>query len=85
MANAQNIVVINDEAHHAWRHDPKSTLKGVDKEGTRKIYKVDWRTGPHPSYPRHPQLFRFNRHAIRAYWKTQREDTLFKWIISDSV
>ncbi len=32
MAGAQNIVVINDEAHHAWRVAPKSTIKGVAKE-----------------------------------------------------
>src|SRR6266446_4841357 len=32
MAATQNMVVINDEAHHAWRRDPKSTLKGVAKE-----------------------------------------------------
>lgn len=34
MANAQNILVINDEAHHAWRKNPeiKVSLKGQDKK-----------------------------------------------------
>jgi type III restriction enzyme len=32
MATAQNILVINDEAHHAWRVPPKSTIKGLTKE-----------------------------------------------------
>lgn len=29
MANAHNLVVINDEAHHAWRVPPKTRLKGA--------------------------------------------------------
>src|SRR3954465_13937463 len=32
MASAQNIVVINDEAHHAWRVPPKVKIAGVAKE-----------------------------------------------------
>lgn len=32
MANAQNILVINDEAHHAWRVPAESKVKGVAKE-----------------------------------------------------
>ena len=32
MASAQNLVVINDEAHHAWRVPPKSRIAGVSKE-----------------------------------------------------
>jgi type III restriction enzyme len=26
MANATNIIVINDEAHHAWRKNPESKI-----------------------------------------------------------
>ena len=32
MASAQNILVINDEAHHAWRVPPKSRIAGVSKD-----------------------------------------------------
>lgn len=32
MAAAKNIVVINDEAHHAWRVPAESKVKGVKKE-----------------------------------------------------
>ena len=32
MANARNILVINDEAHHAWRVPAESKVKGVAKE-----------------------------------------------------
>jgi len=32
IANASNIVVINDEAHHAWRIPAESKVKGLKKE-----------------------------------------------------
>ena len=32
LANATNIIVINDEAHHAWRVAAESKIKGVKKE-----------------------------------------------------
>lgn len=32
MSSAQNIVVINDEAHHAWRIPAESKIKGLSKE-----------------------------------------------------
>jgi len=32
MANASNLLVINDEAHHAWRIPPKAKLKGLSKD-----------------------------------------------------
>ena len=32
MANAHNIIVINDEAHHAWRVPAESKVKGIKKE-----------------------------------------------------
>src|SRR5207253_5185488 len=39
MASAQNIVVINDEAHHAWRVPPKSRLGGVSKDEVNQATK----------------------------------------------
>ena len=39
MANANNIIVINDEAHHAWRVPPKSTIKGIKKEDIEEATK----------------------------------------------
>jgi len=32
IANARNILVINDEAHHAWRVPAESKVKGVSKD-----------------------------------------------------
>ena len=31
MASAKNILVINDEAHHAWRHRSEEKQTGIDK------------------------------------------------------
>ena len=38
MANVRNILVINDEAHHAWRKNPdrKEKMIGLDKEAKRE-------------------------------------------------
>ena len=35
MARARNLLVINDEAHHAWRVPAESKVKGVSKERDR--------------------------------------------------
>src|ERR1019366_1323098 len=32
LATAQNIVVLNDEAHHAWRVPPKVRVAGISRE-----------------------------------------------------
>jgi len=39
MSGAQNIVVINDEAHHAWRIPAESKIKGVSKEDIEEATK----------------------------------------------
>ena len=35
MARARNLLVINDEAHHAWRVPAESKVRGVAKGGHR--------------------------------------------------
>ena len=40
MANANNIMVINDEAHHAWRVPAESKVKGVKKEDIEEAKKL---------------------------------------------
>jgi len=83
MANANNIIVINDEAHHAWRVPPKSTIKGIKKEDIEEATK--WVGG----------LDRINkaRGILRCYdfsatpfaptGKRSTDETLFGWIVSD--
>ena len=83
MASAQNILVINDEAHHAWRVPAESKIKGVAKEDIEEATK--WVGG----------LDRINqaRGIIAAYdfsatpfapsGKKSTEEALFGWIVSD--
>lgn len=83
MANARNLVVINDEAHHAWRVPADGSLKGVAKADIEEATK--WVGG----------LDRLNRARgiLTAYdfsatpfapsGKKSSEEALFDWIVSD--
>lgn len=83
MANARNILIINDEAHHAWRVPSDSPVRGVAKSERDQATK--WISG----------LDRINRArgALTCYdfsatpfaptGKKSTEDTLFEWIVSD--
>jgi len=83
MASAQNIVVINDEAHHAWRRDPKSTLKGVAKEELEEATK--WIGGLDRIHRTRGVLTCFDLTAtpFAPTGKRSGEETLFQWIVSD--
>ena len=48
MAKVSNILVINDEAHHAWRVNPESKKAKIDRAVDRGGDEVGWRAGPHP-------------------------------------
>ena len=65
MSRARNLLVINDEAHHAWRTPSGRNLKGVSKvdieEATRWIGGLD---RIHPPRAQHPRLLRFLRDAV---------------------
>lgn len=83
MANESNIVVINDEAHHAWRFNPEN--KGIKAEKEEKEEATVWVGG----------LDRINRNRgiLRCFdlsatpfapsGKRAREEALFPWIVSD--
>ncbi len=83
MANASNIIVINDEAHHAWRVPAESKIKGVKKEDIEES--TIWVGG----------LDRINsaRGILRCFdlsatpfapsGKKASEEALFPWIVSD--
>ena len=72
MASAQNILVINDEAHHAWRVPPKSRDRGCFQRGSERSHEMDWRPGPDSQSARHPHLLRFDGHAICSYRQEKR-------------
>ncbi|MGH7307228.1 MAG: BPTD_3080 family restriction endonuclease [Candidatus Rokuibacteriota bacterium] len=83
MANAQNILVVNDEAHHAWRIPAESKIRGISREEIDEATK--WIGG----------LDRINqaRGILTAYdfsatpftpsGKKSSEEALFGWIVSD--
>jgi type III restriction enzyme len=83
LANATNLIVINDEAHHAWRVAAESKIKGVKKEDIEES--TIWVGG----------LDRINRARgiLRCFdlsatpfapsGKKASEEALFPWIISD--
>lgn len=83
MSAATNLIVINDEAHHAWRVPAESKIKGIKKEDIEES--TVWVGG----------LDRINRARgiIRCFdlsatpfapsGKKATEEALFPWIISD--
>jgi type III restriction enzyme len=83
MANAKNIVVINDEAHHAWRVAPKSTVKGVSKADIEEA--TLWVGGLDRIHRTRKILTCFDLSAtpFAPTGKQSGEATLFDWIVSD--
>jgi len=83
MASAQNIIVINDEAHHAWRVPPKSTIKGVAKEELEEATK--WIAASIASIRTAASKAGFDLTAtpFAPTGKRSGEETLFGWIVSD--
>lgn len=83
MAQSNNILVINDEAHHAWRVSADSKIRGLKKPELEQATK--WIEG----------LDRINqaRNIIRCHdfsatpfipsGKRAYEESLFPWIVSD--
>jgi len=83
MANAHNIVVINDEAHHAWRIPPDSKIKGLKKEDVEQATK--WIGGLDRIHRKRGILTCYDMSATPfvPFGKNASEETLFGWIVSD--
>jgi len=83
IASSQNIVVINDEAHHAWRVPPKSTIKGVRKEDIEEATK--WIEGLDRIHKTRgiQTCFDFSATPFAPTGKASGEETLFGWIVCD--
>ena len=80
---ARNILVINDEAHHAWRVPAESKVKGVAKadieEATKWIGgldRIDKARGILTCYD-------FSATPFAPSGKQSSEEALFGWIVSD--
>lgn len=83
MASAQNIVVINDEAHHAWRVPPKIRIPGISREELEEATK--WIGGLDRVHRARGILNCFDLTAtpFAPTGRKSGEETLFEWIVSD--
>ena len=83
MANARNLIVINDEAHHAWRVPAESKIQGVAKEDIEEATK--WIGGLDRIHKTRGILncFDFSATPFAPSGKKTSEEALFGWIVSD--
>jgi len=87
MANARNILVINDEAHHAWRVNPEAVgkykrqrdLKDSAAEATVWIGGLDRLHRTRGIL----KCYDFSATPFAPSGKRSGEETLFGWIVSD--
>lgn len=83
MASARNLVVINDEAHHAWRVPAESKVKGVRKEDIEQATR--WVGGLDRIHRARGILacYDFTATPFAPSGKASSEEALFGWIVSD--
>ena len=83
MATARNLLVINDEAHHAWRITPGSKVRGIRKNVVEEATK--WIGGLDRIHRARGILkcYDFSATPFAPSANLNQEDALFGWIISD--
>ncbi len=83
MANSHNLLVINDEAHHAWRIPSGSKMKGVAKKDREEATK--WIGGLDRIHKACGILkcYDFSATPFAPTGSRNQEETLFSWIVSD--
>ncbi len=83
MANTRNLLVINDEAHHAWRVPVESKVKGVKKDEIEEATK--WVGGLDRIHKARGLLacYDFSATPFTPSGKRSSEEALFGWIVSD--
>jgi len=83
LAQIKNLVVINDEAHHAWRVPAESKVKGVKKEEIEEATK--WVGGLDRIHRTRNILscYDFSATPFAPSGKTSSQEALFSWIVSD--
>ena len=83
MAQARNILVINDEAHHAWRVPAGPRMKGVAKADIDEATK--WIGGLDRVHRARGILtcYDFSATPFAPSGKRSSEEALFGWIVSD--
>ena len=82
LASAENFIVINDEAHHAWRVQATSKTKGLKKE---QIEATIWVSGLDRINKSNGilQCFDLSATPFAPSGGKSGEDALFDWIVSD--
>src|SRR5215217_3959042 len=86
IASAKNIIVINDEAHHAWRLPPKSSSGRKDKEYKDQVEEATHGVGGLDRIHRTRNIltcFDLSATPFAPTGKQSGEATLFEWIVSD--
>ncbi len=83
LATTRNIIVINDEAHHAWRVPAESKAKGIKKEDIEEATK--WIGGMDRIHETRAILacYDFSATPFAPSGKKSSEEALFGWIVSD--
>ncbi len=83
LASSRNILVINDEAHHAWRIPAESKIKGVKKEDIEEATK--WVGGLDRIHKARGILncYDFSATPFAPSGKQSSDEALFDWIVSD--
>ena len=83
LARSRNLLVINDEAHHAWRVPAESKVKGVAKDQIEEATK--W-VGGLDRIDRARSIlacYDFSATPFAPSGKRSSEEALFGWIVSD--
>ncbi len=83
MQAAENLLVINDEAHHAWRVPPKVKIAGLSKDELKEATK--WVGGLDRIHRARGILMCYDLTAtpFAPTGRKSGEETLFGWIVSD--
>ena len=85
MANASNILVINDEAHHAWRKNPENKAKLTKEQKEAEQQATIWISGLDRIHKTRKILtcYGFSATPFAPSGKKNDEEALFSWIVSD--
>lgn len=83
MANARNLLVLNDEAHHAWRVPEGESVAGVSKAEKEEATK--WVGGLDRIHRARGILtcFDYSATPFTPSGKKSTDEMLFSWIVSD--
>jgi type III restriction enzyme len=83
LAQVSNLLVINDEAHHAWRVPAESKIKGIKKEEIEEA--TVWISGLDRIHQARNILacYDFSATPLAPSGKKSSEEALYGWIVSD--